>query len=513
MSTSPTCARCHKPLPAAYDPTRPCPACLLALGLGPLDDEEAALLVHTGSGEAEPPPEPHELAELFPQLEIIELLGQGGMGAVYRARQTDLDRDVALKILAPRTETEAAFAERFARAARALAKLSHPNLVAVHDFGKSGPHYYIVMELVEGTNLRHLIHQGDLSSRQALEIVEQVCSALQYAHDQGVVHRDIKPENILIDRTGRAKIADFGLAKMTRVDQGAERLTRTQQAMGTPQYMAPEQIEHPLEVDHRADIYSLGVVFYELLTGELPLGRFAPPTRKVQVDVRLDEVVLRALEKEPEQRYQQASEVATDLGEIKRAPQGPAPRKHEPEQAPAPESRERPRGSWGWVAAVLALVVLMPAGCLALVTFGLTASTREAKLAGLEAGPAPGEISIREGVFGLGYLTATLLGVALLAGVVFLVVRALRGSRRQERRSLGWGWIVVLLLLISCVPLGCFALLIPATTMRQAGPTPTSPPLEFPPPSPVPLEASEEELVEKPMPTDEEIRKLYDEEQ
>jgi len=505
MSTSPTCARCHKPLPAAYDPTRPCPACLLALGLGPLDDEEAALLVHTGSGEAAPPPEPHELAELFPQLEIIELLGQGGMGAVYRARQPDLDRDVALKILAPRTETEAAFAERFAREARALAKLSHPNIVAVHDFGRRGPHYYILMELVEGTNLRHLIQTGEVSARQALEIVEQVCSALQYAHDEGVVHRDIKPENILIDRAGRAKIADFGLAKMTRAGHSVERLTRTQQAMGTPQYMAPEQIEHPLEVDHRADIYSLGVVFYELLTGELPLGRFAPPSRKVQVDVRLDEVVLRALEKEPEQRYQQASEVATDLDEIKRVPRGPAAAKRDPEPAAAAEPGERPRRSWGWVVAILALVVLMPAGCIALVAFGLTASTQEAELTGLEAVPAQGEISVREGVFGLGYVSAGVLGVALLAGVVFLVVRALRGSRSRERRSFGWGWIVVVLLLITCVPLACFAFLIPAATMRQVTPEPVS--------APVPVEAFETEPVEEPMPTDEELRELYDEEQ
>ena len=141
----------------------------------------------------------------------------------------------------------------------------------------------------------------------------QICEALQYAHDKGVVHRDIKPENILLDKEGRVKIADFGIAKLVGREAKDSTLTGAGQIVGTPQYMAPEQIEHPLEVDHRADIYSLGVVFYQMLTGELPIGRFAPPSKKVQIDVRLDEVVLRALEKEPEQRYQQASQVKTEV--------------------------------------------------------------------------------------------------------------------------------------------------------------------------------------------------------
>jgi hypothetical protein len=138
---------------------------------------------------------------------------------------------------------------------------------------------------------------------------------LQYAHDAGVVHRDIKPENILLDRRGQVKIADFGLAKLLGTDADVS-LTHTHQVMGTLRYMAPEQMEGTHHVDHRADIYSLGVLFYELLTGELPIGRFAPPSKKVHIDVRLDEVVLRALEKEPELRYQQVSEVKTGMEAI-----------------------------------------------------------------------------------------------------------------------------------------------------------------------------------------------------
>ncbi|MCX5677435.1 MAG: protein kinase, partial [Planctomycetota bacterium] len=143
-----------------------------------------------------------------------------------------------------------------------------------------------------------------------------ICEALQYAHEEGIVHRDIKPENILLDKKGRVKIADFGLAKLLGRGPADFTLTQPQQVMGTPHYMAPEQLEHPAEVDQRADIYSLGVVFYEMLTGELPLGRFAPPSQKVQVDVRLDEVVLKTLEKEPGRRYQQASQVRTDVETI-----------------------------------------------------------------------------------------------------------------------------------------------------------------------------------------------------
>jgi serine/threonine protein kinase len=262
-----------------------------------------------------------EVAKVFPQFEIIELLGQGGMGVVYKARQPQLDRFIALKILSPELSRDPAFAERFNREARALARLNHPNIVAVYESGKAGEFYYLVMEFVDGLNLSQMqLAKKRLAPEEPFAIVPKICDALQYAHDEGVVHRDIKPANILIDKKGRVKIADFGLAKMLGQDIMGLGLSQSRAMMGTPQYMAPEQLEKPLTVDHRADIYSLGVVFYEMLTGELPLGRFPNPSKKVRIDVRLDEIVLRTLEKEPELRYQQASELKTHVETVVSTP-------------------------------------------------------------------------------------------------------------------------------------------------------------------------------------------------
>ncbi|MCA9164369.1 MAG: serine/threonine protein kinase, partial [Planctomycetales bacterium] len=250
------------------------------------------------------------------QLEILDLIGHGGMGAVYKARQLGLDRLVALKILPPSTARDPSFAERFSREARALARLSHPNIVAVYDSGNSGGYFYLLMEYVDGVNLREAIVAKTLTPSQALAVVPQICEALQFAHDEGVVHRDIKPENVLLDQRGRVKVADFGLAKLLRQPADDEYLTHTHQVMGTPRYMAPEQMEGSRAVDHRADIYSLGVVFYEMLTGQIPAGHFDPPSKKVQVDARLDQVVLRSLAREPERRYQRASELKSDVERV-----------------------------------------------------------------------------------------------------------------------------------------------------------------------------------------------------
>ncbi|MFY9253441.1 MAG: serine/threonine-protein kinase [Fuerstiella sp.] len=255
-------------------------------------------------------PSAAELDALFPGLQIQELIGRGGMGAVYKARQPDLDRIVAVKILPREIQGDPAFGERFLREARTLAKLNHPNIVAVYDFGQVEDLFYFVMEFADGVTLRDTIAAGNVKQEEALRIVPALCDALQFAHEEGVVHRDIKPENILLDKRGRVKIADFGLAKMVKGDEADDNnLTGTHQVMGTVKYMAPEQMSTTKNVDHRADIYSLGVVFYELLTGELPMGWFAPPSKTLGVDVRIDEVVLRALEAEPSRRYQNASEV------------------------------------------------------------------------------------------------------------------------------------------------------------------------------------------------------------
>jgi len=320
MDTKPICKECGAPL-AADAPEGLCPKCLMKVALGTQAGPETSA---PGAKGFDALPDPAKLAEFFPQLEILELLGQGGMGAVYKARQPGLDRVVALKILPPQASADAGFAERFNREARALAKLSHPNIVAVYDFGQAHGLHYLVMEYVDGPNLRQIERTNKLSTREALQIIPQICEALQFAHDEGVVHRDVKPENVLLDKKGRVKIADFGLAKILGREARDLRLTGARDVMGTPNYMAPEQVEHPQEVDHRADIYSLGVVFYEMLTGELPLGKFAPPSKKVEVDVRLDEVVLHTLEKEPSRRYQHASEVKTDVETIANSARGTA---------------------------------------------------------------------------------------------------------------------------------------------------------------------------------------------
>ena len=313
METERICSNCRKPLPPDV-PLGLCPECLIKSGFPTETGPEEG-----GIGRFVPPPV-EEIARLFPQFEILGFIGKGGMGAVYKARQPALDRMVALKVLPPAVASDPGFAERFNREARALARLSHPNIVVVYDFGKAGPLHYLVMEFVDGTNLREVERAGRLSPEQALAIVPQICEALQFAHNEGIVHRDVKPENLLLDKKGRVKITDFGIAKILGVSEGKAALTGAKEVMGTPHYMAPEQIEKPQEVDHRADIYSLGVVFYEMLTGELPLGKFAPPSRKVQVDVRLDEVVLHTLEKEPERRYQQASQIKTDVETIAGTP-------------------------------------------------------------------------------------------------------------------------------------------------------------------------------------------------
>jgi predicted Ser/Thr protein kinase len=261
-------------------------------------------------------PSPEEIARFFPQLEIVELLGRGGMGVVYKARQVQLDRLVALKILPPEAGAEPHFSERFAREARALARLNHPSIVAVYDFGQTEGLFYFLMEYVDGANLRELMRTQQITPKEALVIVPRICEALQFAHDEGIMHRDIKPENILIDKKGRVKIADFGLAKLLGRDPADLSLTQAGMSVGTPRYMAPEQMEHPDEVDHRADIYSLGVVFYEMLTGELPVGRFVAPSQKAEIDVRLDEIVLRSLEHDVDRRYQHVSEVKSDVEDV-----------------------------------------------------------------------------------------------------------------------------------------------------------------------------------------------------
>ena len=310
------CPHCGGAIPGDA-PQGLCPRCVLA---------GASLPTEAGRQPSErlvaPPLE--AVTAAFPDLEIVELIGVGGMGVVYKVRQPKLDRYAALKLLPQSLSADPAFAERFHREARFLARLNHPNIVTVFDFGQSGGFCYLLLEFVDGVNLRQAMRAGRFSPSEALAIVPHICGALQYAHDQGVLHRDIKPENILLDGRGRVKLADFGIAKLVTEPGGARgdiTLTQSGARLGTAHYMAPEQIEKPSEVDHRADIYSLGVVFYELLTGELPIGRFAAPSEKADMDSRVDAIVFRALAKERELRQQSAGEVRTQVETVTSHPQ------------------------------------------------------------------------------------------------------------------------------------------------------------------------------------------------
>ena len=348
------------------------------------DDAERlfeAALTQGGGDDAKvaPAPTPEAMGAHFPDLEILELVGQGGMGVVYRARQKRLDRIVALKVLPRELGEDPQFEARFLREARTLAKLSHRNIVGVHEFGEADGQLFLLMEFVEGVTLRQLMNTGQLTPAQALAIVPQICEALQYAHEQGVVHRDIKPENVLLERGGRVKVADFGLAKLQQRAPGEFTLTGTGQVMGTLHYMAPEQYKTPNDVDHRADIFSLGVVFYEMLTGELPVGRFAAPSATKELDARLDEIVMRALERERDLRYQAANEIESEVRTVVDGPvPPPMPDAVTPSEAvPAPTAAtsdalpERALALvWGWVLFVLSAPIGMA-------TYFLTAAIRD----------------------------------------------------------------------------------------------------------------------------------------
>ena len=302
MSETSTCHECGKALQdnSAHGL---CPACLMKLALRTQATEAAS----------SPPPREtpslEEVAAKFSQYEIVECLGRGGMGVVYKARQRSLERWVAIKILAPERVRDPLFTERFEREAKMLARMSHPNIVTVFDHGRVDDLFYIVMEYVDGVNLRDLLQDGKMAPEQALAIIPPICEALEYAHAKDVVHRDIKPENLLLDRDGRVKIADFGIASLIGTNGGRS---------GTPPYMAPEQDQG--RSDRRADIYSLGVVLYEMLTGERPEGDLLAPSRKAGLDARIDEIVMQALEKEPSRRYQTANEFRTRVQTVAASP-------------------------------------------------------------------------------------------------------------------------------------------------------------------------------------------------
>ena len=271
-----TCPRCGTSYPEGRD--RACLVCLVA---------EPTASVAVGGG----------------AFEIEEEIGRGGMGVVYRGRHRKLDRTVAIKFLASDLPDQAGFEARFEREARALALLSHPNIVAVFDCGREEGESYLVLEYVDGGPLSRL---GPQPPRRALEVVSEVLDALRYAHERGIVHRDVKPENILLDASGRVKVADFGIARMVGPDARGWTITAEGAAVGTPHYMAPEVLQGA-EPDPRMDVYSTGVVLHQLVTGRLPIGDFEP------VAGPIGRIVARALAPEPGRRYPSAAEMASDV--------------------------------------------------------------------------------------------------------------------------------------------------------------------------------------------------------
>lgn len=292
----------------------------------------------TGGADKWEPPTPEELGRLLPQYRVESLLGRGGMGAVYKAVQLTLGRAVAIKILPMEVAANLEFVARFEREARTLASLQHSRIITIHDFGQTteGLLYFIVMEYIDGTNLRNILAGPGLTPPQVLMAISQICDALHYAHQRGVIHRDIKPENVLITHDGYVKLADFGLA---RRDSDGAGLSSTNVVMGTYAYMSPEQ--RAGHTDARSDIFALGVMLYEMLTGTRPEGAFQLPSVKVQVDVRLDEVVVKALQQEPERRYQKVSHLKTDVDAIRTTPQAEVPKARK-EQKAAAQRRSRP---------------------------------------------------------------------------------------------------------------------------------------------------------------------------
>ncbi|MEZ5304085.1 MAG: serine/threonine-protein kinase [Verrucomicrobiales bacterium] len=261
------------------------------------------------------PPSAAEVGETLPRFEVVRLLGSGALGAVYLARDTRLERLVAIKATADNPENPE-FGIRFMREAAAMAKLNHPNLVTIHDYGKEGAIHYLIMDYASGGTLGDLLEsKGTLAPERALDLIGQVCDALQYAHAFGVVHRDVKPDNVLLDAEGNAKLSDFGLVKgVAGSDDFSDvAVTRTNIAMGTPRYMAPEQLESPKTVDHRADIYSTGAMLYEMLTGTPPRGRYRPASKAGHAPRCLDAAIHRALMPSPEERYERIAAFKADL--------------------------------------------------------------------------------------------------------------------------------------------------------------------------------------------------------
>lgn len=325
------------------------------------------------------------LGEVFNQrYRLKEKLGSGGMAEVYLADDLLLNREVAVKVLHAQFAADPAFIQRFRQEAQSAANLNHPNIVNIYDWGNEGELYYIVMEYVEGRDLKEILRtEGRLLPERAAEIAAEVCAALQFAHRSNLVHRDIKPHNIFITNIGQVKVMDFGIAR----EGNGGGITQTGVVMGTPQYISPEQAQG-LAVDARSDIYSLGVVLYEMLTGQVPFDDPNPVTityKQVQEDptppavidpeipATLEAIVMKAMSKNPANRFQNAQEMKADLLRfLEGMPVSATPILPEATYAgaaaPAPVAGSSRR--WPWVVAAVVAVLIITAIVLVLVLGG-----------------------------------------------------------------------------------------------------------------------------------------------
>ena len=321
------CPNCGEALPAVTGPTQRkliCTACGREEDLAIAMQMERTLQVFSSGKAPEEPGQDELIGKLLGdgRYRIDSFLGRGGMGTVYRGTQIALGREVAIKVLSPQLASDEEFIRRFRREAATLATFNHPHIVTIHDTGSEAGLEYIVMAYFAGSDgnplsLRQVMASGPLEGDFALRVIAQTCSGLQYAHDKGIIHRDIKPENILLDADGNVHIADFGIARAASGMMGDLTLTASGAVMGTLKYMAPEQKAGATHGDVRSDLYSLGVVFYEMLTGQAPEGRFALPSEiRKDVDRRIDGIVERTLHRTAERRYQTAAEMAQDLSTL-----------------------------------------------------------------------------------------------------------------------------------------------------------------------------------------------------
>ena len=257
------------------------------------------------------PPTPEELVPLFPAYEIESFIASGGMGAVYQARQRSLDRPVAIKILPREFGADEQFRASFEAEAKAMARLNHPNLIGVYDFGDIDGMLYIIMELVHGKSLYHSAYGVAIEQKEAARLVTGICRGLTHAHQAGILHRDIKPANILLTMDAQPKIGDFGLARPVGHEHDDDEII-----YGTPGYSAPEVLNHPEAVDQRTDLYAVGVLLYELLTGQLPPDPWQPPSTFAKIDPAFNNILRRATHPSPELRYADPNELGDELEDI-----------------------------------------------------------------------------------------------------------------------------------------------------------------------------------------------------